>query len=310
MRFAVRARAVAALAVVAVSVSACNEFSFSVQHPSGTVASSSAPTATASKSASAPSPKLRPTSHTPSPAELRTQAAAAVRTIIKQQAAGGVSVAALNMSTGKQFSAGATSGMWTASCYKLLVLISLILAQGGIGGYSATAQRAIENSDNVAGYSLYTAAGGSGALVSALRRLGATHTVPGASDPTFTRTSATDYLKALKALVTPGILSASQRSTILGLMRNVESDQRWGVGVVADKGTDFANKNGWLSIDNNGPGESDNGLWAVNSAGIVRIGGQQVLMAVFTQHQSDFATGIRLVQKLARTVAPAVAPPR
>ena len=42
-------------------------------------------------------------------------------------------------------------------------------------------------------------------------------------------------------------------------MRNVEADQRWGVGVAADPGTDFANKNGWLNIDD------DNGLWAVTA---------------------------------------------
>ena len=44
-------------------------------------------------------------------------------------------------------------------------------------------------------------------------------------------------------------------------MRNVEADQRWGVGAAADKGSRFANKNGWLSIDDsNGPGETDDGL--------------------------------------------------
>ena len=67
-------------------------------------------------------------------------------------------------------------------------------------------------------------------------------------------------------------------------MRNVEPDQRWGVGAAADKGTDFANKNGWLSIDDsNGPGETDDGLWAVTSLGVLTVGGDQVLMAVLTE---------------------------
>ena len=70
-------------------------------------------------------------------------------------------------------------------------------------------------------------------------------------------------------------------------MRNVESDQRWGVGVTADAGTDFANKNGWLGVDD------DNGLWLVNSTGVVTINGQQVLMVVLTQHDSDFQSGDR-----------------
>ncbi len=71
-------------------------------------------------------------------------------------------------------------------------------------------------------------------------------------------------------------------------MRNVESDQRWGVGVTADPGTDFAKQNGWLGVDD------DNGLWLVNSTGVVTIDGQQVLMVVLTQHDSDFATGVNL----------------
>ena len=83
-------------------------------------------------------------------------------------------------------------------------------------------------------------------------------------------------------------------------MRNVESDQRWGVGVVADAGTDFANKNGWLSVDD------DNELWLVNSTGIVTIDGQQVLIVVLTQHDSDFDTGVDLVQSLATALAPLV----
>jgi hypothetical protein len=77
---------------------------------------------------------------------------------------------------------------------------------------------------------------------------------------------------------------------------------------VADRGSDFANKNGWLDIDNdNPPGEQDDGLWVVTSAGVVTVHHQQVLMAVFTQHQPDFETGVRLVEKLAEAITPAVA---
>jgi hypothetical protein len=91
-------------------------------------------------------------------------------------------------------------------------------------------------------------------------------------------------------------------------MRWVDADQRWGVGVVADQGTAFQNKNGWLSIDNNnGPGEVDDGLWAVNSIGIVTVHGQQVLLAVMTQHRPSLEAGETLVQALARAIAPAVA---
>jgi hypothetical protein len=189
-----------------------------------------------------------------------------------------------------------------------LLLVEGLLARGSLSdSEAADATTALENSDNVAGYQLFLDLGGRPGVQQALDRFGMTHSVAGESDPTFTTTSASDYLKLLKNLVQPGAFSASARSYVLGLMHNVEADQRWGVGAAADKGTTFANKNGWLSIDDsNGPGETDNGLWAVTSVGIVTIGGDQVLMSVFTRHQPDFGTGVRLVERLARTIAPAV----
>jgi hypothetical protein len=36
------------------------------------------------------------------------------------------------------------------------------------------------------------------------------------------------------------------------------------------------------------------------------VDGQQVLMAVLTQHDSDFDSGVDLVQQLAESLAPAV----
>ena len=227
-------------------------------------------------------------------------------------------MAALNTATGACYSMGAKSGMWTASVYKLLILETLLLRRQQAGtslsqGEADTAVRMIENSDNVSGYDIFLDIGGNGGLTSGAHALGLAHTVPGQSDPTFTTTSAADCLTLLKNLVANGPLNRPAREFVLKLMRNVEADQRWGVGAVADRGTDFANKNGWLSISSgNGPGEDDGGLWAVNSVGVVTVGGQQVLMAVLTEHNSDFATGVHLVRDIAKQAVKTVAtrPPR
>ena len=129
-----------------------------------------------------------------------------------------------------------------------------------------------------------------------------TNTTPGPSDYWgLTQTCAADYLSLLKNLVLPnGPLTPASQVYVLGLMRNVEADQRWGVGVTADAGTTFATKNGWLEIDD------DNDLWLVDSVGVVTIEGQQVLMAVLTQHDDDFDAGVDLVQALAKTIVRAV----
>lgn len=189
--------------------------------------------------------------------------------------------------------------MTTASVYKLLVLETLLLERQHAGTTLSDeeveqATPMIENSNNADGYDLFLDAGGNAALNSALHEFGMNHSVPGVGDPTFTKTSAMDCLLLVKNLVTSGPLDAAARSFALDLMHDVEADQRWGVGAVADPGTSFANKNGWLNIDD------DDGLWAVNSVGVVTVHKHQLLMAVMTQHNPDFTSGVALVESLAK----------
>jgi hypothetical protein len=233
----------------------------------------------------------------------------------KQRPAGGVSVAVVNTRTHARYAYGSTSGMRTGSVYKLLVLETLLLQRQDEGSQLsgddlALATPMIENSDNVAAYQLFLRIGGRDGMAGGAKRLGLTHTVIGHADPAVTTTSAEDYLLLLAALEPAGAsskLSSYSRSAVLDLMEHVESDQRWGVGAVADPGTTFANKNGWLSVDNtNGPGENDNGLWLVNSVGVVTVQRQQVLMAVFTQHGDSYEDGVELVESLAKAIVRAV----
>ena len=123
------------------------------------------------------------TSTGPSAADTRAAARRAVAAIIRRRPAGGVSVAALDVRTGRTYSAGATSGMWMASTYKLYVLETLLLRRQGSGGLSSYEQSRsvpmIEQSDNVAGYALWEDAGGNAGLAAACaaRALGVQCTV-------------------------------------------------------------------------------------------------------------------------------------
>jgi beta-lactamase class A len=309
------AAAIILFAAAACSSSAMHEQSGPQATPPSTSSrpvTSSGPTlTTAPAHPSTTRPKPTPTSQ--SPAQVRAAVTAKIAALTKHEPDHSISIAALNTVTGAQYFTGASSGMWTASVYKLYVLETLLLRHQQSGAFLSDnevseATPMIEQSDNVAGYSLFLDDGGNSGLAAAAQTLGLTHTVPGRSDPTFTTTSAKDCLTMLKALIGKGRLDAKSRSFALGLMRQVEADQRWGVGVIADHGTDFANKNGWLSIDNsNGPGEDDGGRWVVNSVGVITVHGQQVLMAVMTEHQPDFQTGVNLVQALAKAVEPAIA---
>ncbi len=302
---------------MSVTVVACASSSAPTSTAAGVA--SAAPAASASSSPSSVSTPAATSSATSARSAAAVQAravqsaGAAVAALIASQPADAVSVAALNVSTGATFAAGATSGMWTASDYKLFVLETLLLNEQDSGGLTQSQQAEavpmIEESDNAAGYDLFLAAGGSAALTAAAATFGMTNTVVGRTDPTFTTTSGSDYLKLLGNLVdADSPLNAASRAYILNLMTHVESDQRWGVGVVADAGSAFANKNGWLSIDNsNGAGEDDDGLWAVNSVGVVTVDGQQLLLAVFTRHQTSMDAGVSLVQALTSALTPTVA---
>lgn len=289
-----------------------------VPPPSSTTAVSPPGSATAARSTAHSSAKpthptrTRTSTPPPDPAQVRAQVAAQVAALSADQPQGSISIAALNTATGAHYAAGESAGMWTASAYKLFVLETLLLLRQQEGetlsdDETAEATSMIENSDNKAGYDLFLEIGGNAALSSAASTFGMTHTVPGGSDPTFTTTGALDCLALLRNLVTKGPLDSDSRSFALGLMRDVEADQRWGVGVVADPGTRFANKNGWLSVeDSNGQDEQDDGRWITTSLGIVTVHGQQVLMAVLTQHQPSFDEGVQLVEQLAKAVVPAV----
>jgi len=261
-----------------------------------------------------PSPAKPPATHKPAVTS-RAAVDGIVGELSKQLPAGGVSVAVVNTRTHARYAYGASSGMRTGSVYKLLVLETLLLQRQDEGSPLSEddlelATPMIENSDNVAAYQLFLHVGGRDGLADGAKRLGLTHTVIGHADPTVTTTSAQDYLLLLAALEPAGTsskLSPYSRSAALNLMEHVESDQRWGVGAVADPGTTFANKNGWLSVDNsNGPGENDNGLWLVNSVGVVTVQHQQVLMAVFTQHGQSYEDGVELVESLAEAITRAV----
>jgi hypothetical protein len=217
------------------------------------------------------------------------------------------SVAAVDLTTGARFSYGATGGMPDASISKLDILEALLLAhESSHTTLSAEtdelATAMIEHSDNDAGQSLWNGLGSAAAIATANMTLGLTHTVP---DPNgyygLTTSCATDQIALLRDLVsTTGPLDVPSRTYAIGLLDDVEPDQRWGVSAAADAGSTFQVKNGWLALD------ADNDLWAVNSDGIVTAGGQQLLLSVMTQHNASEQAGIELVESIAKTVASAI----
>lgn len=259
--------------------------------------------------AAIPSPAPAP-ARVPGPSaaeQAQAAVASAVAPLAAGRPAGSVSVAALDTATGTRVGWGEASGMTAASVFKLLLLEGYLLKNQDRGqapgdGASDALSAMIENSDNDSADQVYAAQGGHAGVASALGRLGLSATSLGPADQWgLSTTGAADLLTALTDLVSPqSPLSNASRAYALGLLSDVESDQRWGVGAAADPGTAFANKNGWLDVDDDG------GRWVVSSVGVVQVGGHQVLLAVLTQHDDDFAGGTDLVESVARAVGAAL----
>jgi hypothetical protein len=244
------------------------------------------------------SPGRQPEAATPS-------AATAIDALVDSASTGHVSVAALDLATGRSFGYASDAPVHTASVVKLDVLETLLL-QAQDAGRRLTPETAgwatqmMENSDNDAATRLWGVVGGAEAIAAANVRLGARCTHLDDEHWGTSTTCAADQVALLGALVRPGALRPAARSYAADLLTHVEDDQRWGISAAADPGAATGLKNGWLPLDD------DDGRWVVNSVGVTTVAHEPVLLAVLTEHQPSEEAGVDLVEALARPAARAV----
>jgi hypothetical protein len=234
-------------------------------------------------------------------------ALAAALAPLERQATGRFAVAVADRDTGVAASFHGREPFHTASIVKALVLAALLLQQqqGHLApGYSdgVLAAEMIEDSDNDAATDLWDAVGGSSGMAAAVSELGLHRTVPGPSDWWgLTSTTAGDQVRLLADLTSPSSpLGPASRADELRLMRQIEPGQDWGVTAAADRTSDPAVKDGWL------PDASDDGLWVINSVGVIRHDGHELLMAVLSAGQPSEGEGIFQVESVARAAASAI----
>lgn len=102
-------------------------------------------------------------------------------------------------------------------------------------------------------------------------------------------------VRMLTRLYQGSILTLQDRNLALYLMEHVEVDQRVGVGDTAPRGATVALKDGWVI----GP----DGLWVMNSSGIVTLGRETYVIAAYTRDDSSLATGQNIVRRICAQVA-------
>lgn len=197
------------------------------------------------------------------------------------------------------------------STTKVPVLAALIKARGA-RGLTATEQgwatSAITASDNGSILSLFGdlermkgGLVGASRYIQGLFRLSgdadtvvATGSPPAGAVTTFGQTLWTPSasVKFFSALARGCLLSTSQTGYVLGLMRNIESSESWGLGSAGFRSVAF--KGGW------GP---DAGGYLVRQAGIVNVGSRRAVAVAVVAYPSGAASFSTGVQTLSQTAA-------
>lgn len=218
---------------------------------------------------------------------------------------GHFAVAVDDLATGSQAAYGGAREFVTASIVKVDILVTL-LYQAQEAGQVLTAEdedlatTMIQNSDNDSASDLYDDVGGAGPIDEANRVCGLTETTAGTEGYWgLTTTTVDDQIRLLRVVFTrPSPLSSASQEYIQSLMGQVEADQQWGVSAAADPGTGFMVKNGWL------PNPS---LWEINSIGEITHDGQRMLVALLSDDNTSEASGISLIEAVAKAAADAMA---
>lgn len=216
-------------------------------------------------------------------------------------------LAVQDLRTGATFSHNAQQGFPMASVAKLTILAMLLLHAQEEGRDLTEQEREqaevmIRYSDNEVTDGLYSRIGFTDGFVHGARAFGLTGTDPhprgvwGA-----TMTTAADQVRLLRALYSEeGPLSERDRLYLRELMESVAAEQAWGISACAGPHDTVGLKNGWT------PRESNGGLWNVNSVGYVVGPDREYLVAVLSDGNSGYTSGVELVEEVVSTVTDAL----
>ena len=154
----------------------------------------------------------------------------------------------------------------------------------------------IENSNNDSASALYYGEiGGAAGVASYLQSIGISGLNPDPDAWGLSLITPQSMVNLLTLLYDGRLLTGHDRDLAFNWMENIESDQQVGVGDTAPSASVVAMKDGWL------PGPD--GLWAMNSSGIVMAGQETYIISVYTQEQNSLQDG----QAIARHICGAVA---
>jgi hypothetical protein len=205
---------------------------------------------------------------------------------------------------------GGDPPMLAMSTSKVLILSALLRNEGGVGNLtaeqSALARAAITESDNDAILALFSdletdqggLLGASAYATSLLRQVGDNRTIVATAPPppgyatTFGQTlwTPTEEVRFFRALALGCVLPPADTDYVLGLMREIEPSESFGLGSVGF--SQVAYKGGW------GPEPGDQ--YGVRQTGIIGDGDSGVVVAITADPVSTFAAGQTVLDQVAQ----------
>ncbi len=215
-----------------------------------------------------------------------------------------VAAVAYDVTRGRYYSYNKDGRSITGSSMKVVIMLTLLNMTESQGREPNDTEMAllttmIENSNNDAASTLYyNEIGGASGVNSYLNKIGITGLDPGPNAWGDSTISPLVMTHVLTLLYEGKVLTQQDRQLAVYLMEHIEADQQFGVGDSAPDGATVAMKNGWL--------QDDDGLWAVNSSGIVTLGKETYIISVYTIENNSFGDGINLLDHICGAVASAL----
>jgi beta-lactamase class A len=214
-----------------------------------------------------------------------------------------IGVDVLDVTRGVEYTYNADLSFYAASSMKVPIMLAL-LGQLNARHREPTAEQIslmtamIENSSNDAATELYKEIGwqrGMRQFMESVAIGGLYAEVPTIGWGHSTITPAT-MVALLAGLHNNTILTDDDRAFALRLMRHIESDQRVGVGDSSPAGATIEMKDGWTSAaDEAGP-------YVMNSSGIVTLGGETYIIAVYTSGNQSYPEAFDIARHVCKVV--------
>jgi Beta-lactamase enzyme family len=187
-----------------------------------------------------------------------------------------------------------------ASSVKVPIMLTLLTMIEGQGrdvndGEMYLLTTMIENSNNDSAQALWEEVGGVNTVTSFLRGVGIQGFSGNPDAWGYSTISPRAMVQLLTLLHEGKILTPQHRALALSLMESIEPDQQTGAGDTAPVDATVAMKDGWV------PGPD--GLWAMNTSGIITVGDETYIISVYTQDDDSLDDGWAITRTVCGTVA-------